>query len=62
MSHIYNQADYGNGAIVDIKAFSYNLYQQHTITLPGGFKRRFQDSFLDQEFREEYLNTIPVGV
>jgi hypothetical protein len=54
--------DYGNGAIVDIKAFSYNLYQQHTITLPGGFKRRFQDSFLDQEFREEYLNTIPVGV
>jgi len=38
ISHIANEADYGNGAIVDLTAFSYNLFQQHTITLPAGFK------------------------
>lgn len=35
MSHIHNQADYGNTAIVDVKAFSYNLFQQHTLKLPA---------------------------
>ncbi|MBL7826103.1 MAG: TonB-dependent receptor [Saprospiraceae bacterium] len=37
-SHIDNQADYGNGAVVDVQAFTYNIYQQHTIDLPFGFK------------------------
>lgn len=37
-SHLDNQADYGGGAVVDVQAFTYNVYQQHTITLPGGFK------------------------
>lgn len=37
-SHINNQADYGNGAVVDVKAFSYSLYQQHTLKLPKGFR------------------------
>lgn len=37
-SHIYNQADYGEDAVVDLKAFSYNIYQQHSITLPKGFR------------------------
>ncbi len=32
-----NQADYGDGAIVDVQAFTYNIYQQHTINLPGGY-------------------------
>ncbi|NND05861.1 MAG: TonB-dependent receptor [Saprospiraceae bacterium] len=36
-SHINNQADYGNGAIVDVQAWSYNMFQQHTIKLPKGF-------------------------
>ena len=36
-SHIDNQADYGNGAVVDVQAFTYNLYQQQTFTLPKGF-------------------------
>lgn len=37
-SHLNNQADYGNGAIVDVQAFTYSIYQQQTIDLPGGFK------------------------
>ncbi|MEM9547276.1 MAG: TonB-dependent receptor [Bacteroidota bacterium] len=36
-SYLDNQADYGDGAIVDVQAFTYNTYQQHTFTLPGGF-------------------------
>lgn len=36
--HIDNQADYGNGAVVDVQAFSYNIYQQQVFTLPYGFK------------------------
>ena len=37
-SHIDNQADYGEGAIVDVQAFTYNVFQQHTFDLPAGFK------------------------
>ena len=37
-SHLDNQADYGNGAVVDVQAFSYNIYQQHTFDLPLGLK------------------------
>ncbi|MFK7933967.1 MAG: TonB-dependent receptor [Saprospiraceae bacterium] len=33
-----NQADYGEGAIVDVQVFSYNFYQQQTFNLPKGFK------------------------
>ena len=32
-----NQADYGNGAVVDVQAWTYNIYTQNTITLPKGF-------------------------
>lgn len=35
--YLNNQADYGDGAIVDVQAFTYSFFQQHTITLPGGF-------------------------
>ncbi len=38
ISHLDNQADYGDGAVVDVQAWSYSIYQQHTLTLPGGFK------------------------
>lgn len=37
-SHIDNQADYGDGAVIDIQAFTYNIFQQHTFNLIGGFK------------------------
>lgn len=36
-SHLDNQADYGDGAVVDVQAFTYSIYQQHTIKLPKGF-------------------------
>ncbi len=36
-SHISNKADYGNGAVVDLQAYSYSIFQQHTIKLPYGF-------------------------
>ena len=35
--YLDNQADYGDGAIVDVQAFTYSIFQQHTFTLPGGF-------------------------
>ncbi|MGB4969008.1 MAG: TonB-dependent receptor [Saprospiraceae bacterium] len=37
-SHIHNQADYGGDAIVDLKAFTYSIYQQHSFDLPLKFK------------------------
>ena len=37
-SHLDNQADYGEGAVVDIQAFTYSIYQQHTFDLPAKFK------------------------
>lgn len=37
-THQDNQADYGDGAIVDLQAFTYNFYQQSTFNLPYGFK------------------------
>lgn len=37
-SHTDNQADYGDGKVVDVQAFSYTIYQQHTFDLPAGFK------------------------
>ena len=37
-SYLDNQADYGNGAVVDLQAFTYTIFQQHTITLPLGFQ------------------------
>jgi len=37
-SHLDNQADYGGNAIVDVKAWTYTIFQQHTINLPNKFK------------------------
>ncbi|MCB0705337.1 MAG: TonB-dependent receptor [Saprospiraceae bacterium] len=36
--YLDNQADYGEGAVVDIQAFTYNFYQQSTFDLPKGLK------------------------
>lgn len=37
-SYLDNQADYGNGAVVDVQKFTYSIYQQHTIDLPWKLK------------------------
>ena len=36
-AYLDNQADYGDGVIVDLQAWTYNIFQPHTITLPKGF-------------------------
>lgn len=43
-AHINNQADYGDGAVIDLQAFNYNIFVQNTFKLPwkltgevGGF-------------------------
>lgn len=36
--YLKNVADYGDGAIVDVEAATYNIYQQSTFKLPGGFR------------------------
>lgn len=35
--YMNNQSDYGEGAIVDVQAFTYNFFQQNTLSLPGNF-------------------------
>ncbi|MEZ5044524.1 MAG: TonB-dependent receptor [Saprospiraceae bacterium] len=37
-SHLDNQADYGEGAVVDVQIFTYSIFQQHTFDLPFGLK------------------------
>ncbi|MCB0560219.1 MAG: TonB-dependent receptor [Lewinellaceae bacterium] len=37
-SYLDNQADFGEGATVDLQAFTYSIYTQHTFALPAGFK------------------------
>lgn len=37
-SYTDNQADYGDGKVVDVQAGSYNLYQQHTFKLGNKWK------------------------
>ncbi|MCC6462527.1 MAG: TonB-dependent receptor, partial [Saprospiraceae bacterium] len=44
-SHINNQADYGDGAIVDVQAFTYSIFQQHTFDLPFGFTAEISGYF-----------------
>jgi len=36
-SYVRNEADYGADGVIDIGAWSYNIYQQHSITLPKGY-------------------------
>lgn len=36
-SHIDNQANYGGGAVVDLQAYTYTIFQQHSFELPYGF-------------------------
>ncbi len=45
-SYLDNQADYGDGnGIVDVQAFTYNIYQQHSFNLPKGFKGEISSWF-----------------
>jgi iron complex outermembrane recepter protein len=36
--HINNRADYGGNAVVDVQVFTYNIYQQSTFNLGGGWR------------------------
>lgn len=38
VSHTDNQADYGDGRVVDVQAWAYNIYQQHTFDLGNKWK------------------------
>lgn len=44
-AHIHNMADYGDGAVVDIKAFTYNIYQQLSLPIPLGWRAELSGSF-----------------
>lgn len=37
-SYLDNQADYGDGAIVDVQTFTYTIFQQHSFYLPYDIK------------------------
>ncbi|HZV69118.1 MAG TPA: TonB-dependent receptor [Saprospiraceae bacterium] len=37
ISNTHNKADFGDGKIVDIRATTFNIYMQHSFTLPKGF-------------------------
>ena len=44
-SHLDNQATYEDGGVVDIQAFSYTIYQQHTFNLPLDIKGEISGYF-----------------
>jgi outer membrane receptor protein involved in Fe transport len=44
-SHINNQADYGDDAVIDVQAFTYSIYQQHTFNLIKGIKGEISGYF-----------------
>ena len=44
-AQIDNQADYGDGAIVDVQVFTYSIYQQHTFNLPGKLRAEVSGYF-----------------
>ena len=44
-SHIDNQADYGDGAVVDVQIFTYSFYQQQTFNLPNKFTAEISGYF-----------------
>lgn len=44
-SHLHNKADYGDGAVVDLKAFTYSIYQQHSYKLPFGWTAELSGYF-----------------
>ena len=44
-SFLDNQADYGDGAVVDLQAFTYSIFQQHTFNLPAGLKGEISGYF-----------------
>ena len=44
-SRIDNQADYGEGAVVDVQVFTYSIYQQHTFNLPGDIRAELSGYF-----------------
>ena len=44
-SHIDNQADYGDGAEVDVQIFTYSIYQQHSFNLPNKFTAEISGYF-----------------
>jgi iron complex outermembrane receptor protein len=35
--YLDNQADYGDGVTIDLQAFTYSIFSQHTFQMPGGF-------------------------
>lgn len=44
-SYLDNQADYGEGAIVDVQAFTYSIYQQQSFKLPKGYRAEVSGYF-----------------
>lgn len=44
-SHLDNQADYGDGGVVDVQAYTYSIYQQHTFDMPLGIKGEISGYF-----------------
>ncbi|MEM8524888.1 MAG: TonB-dependent receptor [Bacteroidota bacterium] len=44
-SHLDNQANYGEGAIVDVQVFTYMIFQQHTFNLPSKFQAEVSGYF-----------------
>ncbi|MCP9235886.1 TonB-dependent receptor domain-containing protein [Lewinella sp. JB7] len=66
-SHINNQADYGDGATIDVRVFSYSFYVQNTLNLPGDFTAEIGGYFSGPGvwggvFRYNELGALNVGL
>ena len=66
-SHINNQADYGDGATIDVQVFSYSFYMQNTVTLPWGLTGEVSGFYSGPGvwggvFRYEDLGSLSLGL
>lgn len=56
-----NEADFGDGKIVDLNATAFNIYQQHTINLPKDFKLELSGWYNSKSIWEGSFIMNPMG-
>ena len=66
-SHIDNQADYGEGATIDVQVFSYSLFAQNTFNLPWALTGEISGYYSGPGvwggvFRYEDLGSLSLGL
>ncbi len=59
--HIHNQADYGGGRIIDVRATTFNAYSQQTFKLPKDISLEVSGWFSSPSVWAGNMKTDPIG-